>query len=502
VPLLPRDVKKAVALLQADPGRKHRIDELAAQCGVARRTLEKHFRRFVGRSPSQVKRELLLERVRRELLRASPEATTTEIAVRCGIGHLGRFAAAYRERYGESPSTTLQGRRWAFLRRQCASPILSPTVNRPIISVHPFDIIGVQAQAGLTIGNEISAALTRNRWLAVGRPGNARYRLRGTVRDDDAQRVRVLVMLTDAATGQHLWADRWDGEVKDAFAFEERVAERVASAVERSVRAAEVQRACHMEPEQLGAWELTMKSLPRALLIEPTAQAEAIELLERAMELAPQDALPIALAAWCHGQRASHHLGPRPNAERQTARELARRAERLSGRDPNVEALLAAAYTLGRDLESAAIHCDRALALDGGCVWAWNRKGMLNAYLGRSADAIECFQFARSLGPNDPLNFFCSIGIGSAHFQAGRYEDAARWFTRGLNEHPVGVWVNRFRAPAFALAGQMEQARRSFTELTGEYPELTLGDVRSALPHTPSYSNLACDGLASLGMRP
>ena len=502
MPLLPRDVKKAMALLEADPGRTNSVDQLAAACGVPRRTLEKHFRRFVGRSPAQVKRELLLDRVRRELLRASAEATTTDIAMRCGIGHLGRFAAAYRERYGESPSATLQGRRHALARRQCASPILSPVVNRPIVSVLPFDIVGVQAQAALTIGDEISAALTRNRWLAVGRPGHARYRLHGTVRDDGARRVRVLVMLTDAATGQHLWADRWDGEVEDAFAFEERVAERVAGAVERSVRAAEVQRASHMEPEQLGAWELTMKSLPRALLIEATAQAEAIELLERAMELAPQDALPIALAAWCHGQRASHHLGPQPNAERQAARELAKRAERLSGSDPNVEALLAAAYTLGRDLDSAAIHCDRALALDGGCVWGWNRKGMLNVYLGRSADAIECFQFARSLGPNDPLNFFCSIGTGSAYFQAGRYDDAARWFTRGLAEHPPGVWVDRFRAPAFALAGRKEQARRSFTELTGKYPELTLTDVRAALPHTPSFSDLACDGLASLGMRP
>jgi AraC-like DNA-binding protein len=99
VPLVPRDVKKAIALLEADPGRKNSVDELAAECGVARRTLEKHFRRFVGRSPSQVKRDLLLERVRRELLRASPEVTTTEIAVRCGIGHLGRFAAAYRGRW-------------------------------------------------------------------------------------------------------------------------------------------------------------------------------------------------------------------------------------------------------------------------------------------------------------------------------------------------------------------------------------------------------------------
>ena len=404
MPPLPRDVKKAVALLEADPGRKKRVDELAAECGVARRTLEKHFRRFVGRSPSQVKRELLLERVRRELLRASPEATTTEIAVRCGIGHLGRFAAAYRERYGESPSTTLQGRRWALAPPRVTDFVAhsqSPNHQRTPLRYYRSASAGRANNWERDLGRPYAEPLARSRrtWqcaLPVARNGKGRRRSAGA----------GLVMLTDAATGQHLWADRWDGEVEDAFAFEERVAERVASAVERSVRAAEVQRACHMEPEQLGAWELTMKSLPRALLIEPAAQAEAIELLERAMELAPQDALPIALAAWCHGQRASHHLGPQPNAERQTARDLARRAERLSGRDPNVEALLAAAYTLGRDLESAAIHCDRALALDGGCVWAWNRKGMLNAYLGRSADAIECFQFARSLGPNDPLNFF------------------------------------------------------------------------------------------------
>jgi AraC-like DNA-binding protein/tetratricopeptide (TPR) repeat protein len=499
MPVLPRDVKKAIALLEADP--RKRVDELAAACGVARRTLEKHFRRFVGRSPSQVRRQLLLEAVRRELLRARPEASTTEVAVRCGIGHLGRFAATYRERYGESPSASLEGRRRALARHHPA-PIVSPTVDRPVINVHPFDIVGTQARGVLTISDEISANLLRNRWLAVGGPKNSRYHLRGKVRDDGAQRLRIMVMLTDAATGRHLWADRWDGEIEDAFAFEERVAARVATAVDQSLRIAEVQRVRHSDPAHLGAWELTMKALPRALLIEPTAQAEAIELLERAMELAPQDALPMALASWCHGQRASHHLGPQPNVERKTSRELALRAERLCGADPVVEALLAAAHTLGQDLEAAGVHCDRSLALDGGCIWGWNRKGMLNVYLGRPADAIECFQFARSLGPNDPLNFFCSIGIGSAHFQAGRYDDAARWFTRGLAEHPPATWVNRFRAPAFALAGRMEQARHIFTELTHTYPELTIGDVRSALPHTSSFCDRASDSLASLGMRP
>jgi AraC-like DNA-binding protein/tetratricopeptide (TPR) repeat protein len=495
-------VKKAIALLQADPARMRSIDDLAVACGVARRTLEKHFRRFVGRSPSQVRREFVLERVRRELLRAQSEASITEIAVRCGVNHLGRFAIAYRRRYGESPSVTLQRRKQGLGLRRPSPTVSSPTVDRPVVTVHPFDPVGPRAQFAAFVADEISCSLLGNRWLTVGTPYSARYHLRGTVRDDGTGRLRIMVTLTDAATGRYLWADRWDGGLDDAFAFEERVATRVVAAVERCVRTAEIQRASHTNHAQLGAWGLTMKALPRALFIESGAQAEALELLERAMELAPQDALPIALAAWCHGQRCSHYLAPhQPGAEKQAARELALRAARLNAGDAAVEALLGAAHLLAHDFEAAAIHCERALAMDGGCVWGWNRSGFLNLYLGRSADAIECFQLARSLGPNDPLDFFCTLGIGCAHFEARRYEEAARWFTRGLAEYPPAVWVNRFRSAAFALAGRKEEARRSFAELTRASPELTIGQLRSALPHTQSFRDRACEGLASLGMR-
>lgn len=502
VPILPRDVKVAVELLKRHPSREHSIDELAAACGVARRTLEKHFRRFTGRTPSQVRRAVRLDHVRRELLRASPDASVTDIAERCGFNHLGRFAAAYRERYGEAPSATLQRRRQAFAFRASSLTLLSPALDRPVIAVHSFDLIGTRARRAATIVDEISAALSRNRWLAVAPPDTARYHLRGTVRDDGVQRLRIMAMLTDAETGHHLWADRWDGELDDVFAFEERVAHRVAVAVERSLRGAEIARACRKDPAQLNAWELTMRALPRALRIEPGSQAEALELLERATELAPHDALPVALAAWCHANRGAHFFTPRPEAERQSAQELALRAGRLNAGDPVVEALLGAAHTLAHDLEAASIHCERALALDGGCVWAWNRSGLLNTYLGRSADAIECCQLARSLGPDDPLIFGASIGIGSGHFLVGRYEEAARWWTRCLAEHPAAVWINRFRAAAFALAGKQDEARRSFAELTRAYPELTIAEVRLALPHPQSYRDRVCEGLASLGMRP
>ena len=501
MPILPRDVKKAVDLLRADPVRERTSEELAKACGVAERTLQKHFRRFVDRTPSQMRRDLRLEQLRRELLRARPEATVTAIAARCGIKHLARGAAAYRERYGETPSSTLRRRRQALAGMQPSPIILSPVLDRPVIAVHSFETIGATAFVN-GIADEISAALMRNRWLAVGPPPNARYHLHGKVRDDGVNRLRVTAMLTHAPSGRHIWADRWDGECDDVFAFEERVASRVAIAVERSLRTAEIERACQQDPEQSGAWELTMKALPRAMILHPAALSEAIELLGRAMELAPQDALPMALSAWCHAQRGTHHFTRQPDLEKQIGGELAARAARLNACDPTVEALLAAGETLAHNFPAAAAHCERALALDGSCVWAWNRSGFLNAYMGRSADAIECFQVARSLGPDDPLNFCCAVGIGCAHFEVGHYDEAARWWTRVLAEQPWATWLNRFRASALALAGKKEEAQHSFAQFTRAYPELTLADVKLALPHTQSYHDRACEGLASLGMQP
>ncbi len=114
--LLPRDVRKALDVLRADVARERRVGELAQICGVATRTLQKHFKRFLGRTPGEVLGDLRLERVRHELLCGAPDIGVTECALRCGIKHLGRFAAAYGKRYGEKPSvdhpTSAPSTRW------------------------------------------------------------------------------------------------------------------------------------------------------------------------------------------------------------------------------------------------------------------------------------------------------------------------------------------------------------------------------------------------------
>jgi TolB-like protein len=497
--LVPGPLKRALDLFQADPARGWTVGEIASACGVGRRTLQRYFRRFIGRMPMEFLHGLRLDRARHELLRASGRGSVTDIATRVGFNHVGRFATQYRARYGESPSATLSRNHRILVGRKPLTALTA--VERPPVAVLPFELIGRDACRAAGITEEIASALMRVRWIAVVVPARARYHLQGRVRDDGAGRLRVMITLVDAATGRYLWADRWDGSCNDLFEFEERVAEGIAAAIQQPVREAEIDRAWRQDATQLNAWELTMRALPCVLSVEAAAEEMALELLERAMERAPSDALPMALAAWCHGLRGCHNFCPRPDREKAAARELASRAAQLNSGDPLTETMLSAGYCLAHDLATAAIHADRALILDGSSAWAWGRSGWIKAYSGEAAEAIERFQIGRALAPADPLNFLCSVGIAAGHFWAARYDEAARWFEQALAENPAAVWINHTLTPAYALGGRKEQARQSLAELTRAFPDLTIAEVRSGLPYRSSFLDRIADGLESAGMR-
>ena len=91
--------------------------------------------------------------------------------------------------------------------------------------------------------------------------------------------------------------------------------------------------------------------------------------------------------------------------------------------------------------------------------------------------------------------------MGIAHFEIGRFHEAAYWWTRLIEEHPSAIWANRFRAPALLFAGRKQEAELGFSQLRKIYPELTISEVRGALPHTQGYLDRACEGLECLGMK-
>jgi transcriptional regulator GlxA family with amidase domain len=105
---VPLRLRKAIEWVEADPARAWTVREIAAACGVPPRTLQRQFRRYMGQMLMAFVRDLRFNNARVEILRSCGAETVTEIAVRCGFTHLGRFAVSYRTRYGESPSATLR----------------------------------------------------------------------------------------------------------------------------------------------------------------------------------------------------------------------------------------------------------------------------------------------------------------------------------------------------------------------------------------------------------
>jgi AraC-like DNA-binding protein len=104
-----RAVRRAAEAMRAEPGRSFTVADLAEVAGVSRRSLQQGFQRYVGMSPMTYLREIRLCCAHDELRYGDPaDVSVTEVAYRYGFLHLGRFAALYRQRYGESPSRTLR----------------------------------------------------------------------------------------------------------------------------------------------------------------------------------------------------------------------------------------------------------------------------------------------------------------------------------------------------------------------------------------------------------
>jgi tetratricopeptide (TPR) repeat protein len=210
--------------------------------------------------------------------------------------------------------------------------------------------------------------------------------------------------------------------------------------------------------------------------------------------------LATALAAWAYGQRVIYHFAATPDQDRARSAELAGKAQNLAG-DATVLAILGNALTFLHDLDAADQVIRKALSIDGGSAWAWSRSGWIDVYNGDAESAIERFKIALDLAPDDCLAFNSMVGIGCAHFETGRYLEAAEWQQRALAAHPSASWIHRTMCPAYVLVGAESEARRSVTALRDGYPGLTISDLQQGMPPLPEpYCDRVLDALHSVGL--
>ena len=248
------------------------------------------------------------------------------------------------------------------------------------------------------------------------------------------------------------------------------------------------------------AERLSYRALAFAFTVGCSACEAALELADRARDAAPEFGLPLAIAAWCYGQRAAHNFGGAPDDDRRRASDLAAAAVARAPFDALVLTLASGAQTLAGHLVAAEHLIERSLAIEPWSPWAWIRRGWLSAYAGDSEAALRELRVTLGLMPLEPLHHLAFIGIGCAHFDAGRYDLAARWIDDGVEMEPASAWAARVGVAAAAHAGAKTEARRRARTLLRKDAHLTVDIAHRAWPFPGAFMDRLADGLRTAGV--
>jgi adenylate cyclase len=335
----------------------------------------------------------------------------------------------------------------------------------------------------------------------VGRELGVRYVLQGSVRRA-GERVRIAGQLIDATTSAHLWAERFDGVLADIFDLQDAVARSVVVAIEPRLMSAEVERARRKRADSLDAYDLYLRALPNVHVMTRDGSDTALTLLAQALAIDPDYAVAAGLASWCYALRVTHRWHTDPESEKQAGIELGHRAITKGPNDADALAMggYAVAF-LGEELRAGLAAVERAIALNPNSALALTLAGWVHAFLGEATVAVTMFERAMRLSPRDPTMFRNYVGLSFAYLLQERFEDAALWARRALDENPNLRPPLRFLGAALGHLGRSEEARAVVARLQALVPDETITGLAMWLPvRFPGRLPLILEGLRRAGL--
>ncbi len=377
-----------------------------------------------------------------------------------------------------------------------------PLPDRPAIAVLPFvNMSGDPEQDYFSdgISEDIITALSKLRWFFViarnssfvykGKAAHMKqiadelgvgYVVEGSVRKA-GERVRITAQLNDAATGSHIWAERYDRDLADVFAVQDEITEAIVAAIEPQLYAAENFRARRKTPDNMDAWDLVMRALSHYWRVTRQDNMVAQALLEKATAIDPGYGQAHGVLAASH--TFSAHMGW---ADMATATPIAERAAlaaiQADSEDAWAHFALASVYMFTRRFDDSLAEFELALRLNPNFSPAQGYYGLALSYCGRWQEGEVAARRALRLSPRDPFSAVY-FGIAAYTQYVGRnYEEAMRLARDGIRQRGDFVGARRVLTAAAGMAGQNEIATAALRELKRVQPNISLAWIESHMP--------------------
>jgi TolB-like protein len=401
-----------------------------------------------------------------------------------------------------------------------SAPLSLPA--KPSIAVLPFvnmsgDVEQEYFSDGIT--EDLITALSKIRWFFViarnstfayksrsvaprelGRDLGVRYVLEGSVRKG-GNRVRISAQLVDAASGHHVWAERYDRDLEDIFALQDEMIETIVRAIEPELGRAERERARRKPPGSLDAWELFQRGLWYHYRFTRDDIAEAERCFHRAIEVDPTFALPFAaLAHACYWDAL---FGYATDVKKTLAKglDLARKAVSLDDREAFAHFSLGRIQTLRAELDGAIAELEQAIELNPNFAHAYYGLGIALVWAGQPAQGMNRIDTALRLNPRDPSVWTFQAGRALALFLLDRLDEAADWAQRSTQSVPTGLWAHGVEAAVLAHLGRDREAAAALAQVYRLKPNFSAEFVREVFPfRVAAHRDRFLDALRRAGL--
>ncbi|MBW2164174.1 MAG: tetratricopeptide repeat protein [Deltaproteobacteria bacterium] len=298
------------------------------------------------------------------------------------------------------------------------------------------------------------------------------YVLEGSVQRS-GDRLRITAQLIDAKTGNHIWSDRYDREMKDLFALQDEITMRIIEGLRVKLTEGEQGRIYSRGTDNLEAYLKVLKGLDLVLSFRSKEDnALGRQMYEDAIALDPGYSNAYAVLAWTHSHDVNFGWTKTPKKSLNLMLENAQKAVSLDESNANAYSVLGPCYRMMRMLDKALAAGKKAIALAPNGA----DTNLLHSYtlmvLGRYEEALAAIDKAIHLNPIPPMWYF--LAQGTAYQFIGQHEEAIAAYKKALLLNPNYLIVHAFLAVSYNLTGQEEKAHAEAKEVLRISPKFSV----------------------------
>jgi adenylate cyclase len=305
----------------------------------------------------------------------------------------------------------------------------------------------------------------------VGRELGVRYVLEGSLQKS-GDKVRITAQLIDAKNGQHLWADRYDRDLKDIFSLQDEITMKIITALQVKLTEGEQAHLRSRGAKNLAAYLKWLEGVGYLRQFSKEKNVVAMQIAEEVIRMDPEDMRGYSLLAYTNLYDVWLGLSKSSKKSYSKAIELAQKAIDLDPKSAEPYRILAHSYILMRRYDAAVAEAEKALEMEPGSADSHATLGHVLLLSGRHQEAIINLEKATRLNPYPPSWYYLNLAF--AYKRSERFQEAVNTFKKSIRNAPNNPIALIGLTVALVESYRIEEARETAKDLLRVNPKFTI----------------------------